>query len=140
MASPPKTTFHVIRFGNQTYAEIEPKFILEYWKDLRRAWHILDKWGNENIIHYNENFDHPLIIGGWNILTDFARLPNFVDVHFGYFGYRSFEILSYRNLDFTTPIRAIHSRSTHNRCTKFYDITLTDSMLNKTSLVESLDI
>jgi hypothetical protein len=74
------------------------------------------------------------------MLFYFVGFGNNVDVHFAYYGHRCFEILSFTYVDFTTNLRPFHSRSTHNRCTIFFDIKLTEDMFPKTELVESLYI
>jgi hypothetical protein len=127
-------------FFLQIYPEVEPKFILQFWKDLRSFWHILDNKGNRNILEYNNNFDHPLIIGGWNTLSNFVGFGNNVDDIFAYYGHRCFEIISWYQIESLPKIRPFHSRSTHPRCTKSYDIKLTADMVQQTKLVESFNL
>jgi hypothetical protein len=99
---------------------------------------VLDRQGNRNLLEYNNDFDHPLIIGGWNILANFVGFENNVDVYFAYYGHRCFEILSFQNINRPPQIKSFHSRSTHPTCTKWFDIKLTAKMMQKTELVNSL--
>jgi hypothetical protein len=122
----------------QLYSEVEPKFILQCWKDLRRFWHVLDRRGNRNLLEYNINFDHSLIIGGWNTLANFFGFENNVDVYFAYYGHRCFEILSFQHIYCPPQIKSFHSRSTNATCTKWFDIKLIAKMMQKTELVNSL--
>jgi hypothetical protein len=71
--------------------------VLKYWKELRTFWHVLDNTGYFHILQYNKIFDHPLIIGGWNTLTNFAHLTNNVDVLFAYYGYQCFGIYIFQS-------------------------------------------
>jgi hypothetical protein len=91
---------------------------------------------NRNLLQYNNNFDHPLIIGGWNILSEYVGFQKNVDVVFAYYGYRCFEILSFHDIADTKKIKSFHSRSTHPSTTKWFDIKLTEEMVQKSELVK----
>ncbi|WJX83509.1 hypothetical protein P8452_66169 [Trifolium repens] len=61
----PKATFHVVHYKNQLYTEVDPAFVLQYWRNLHTWWHILDYNAiPPKKLQYNKDFDHPLIIGG----------------------------------------------------------------------------
>jgi hypothetical protein len=80
------------------YAEVDPNFMLKYWKELSNKWRVLDKYGTRNLLEFNNNFCHPLIIGGWNRLQQFVGFENNVDVLFGYYGYKCFSIKSFNEI------------------------------------------
>ncbi|WJX19046.1 hypothetical protein P8452_08780 [Trifolium repens] len=50
LASEPKAIFHVVHYGNQVCAEVDPSFVLQFWNELRSLWHIIDYSGIYNII------------------------------------------------------------------------------------------
>ncbi|WJX51883.1 hypothetical protein P8452_38046 [Trifolium repens] len=50
LASEPKAIFHVVHYGNQVCAEVDPSFVLQFWNELRSFWHIMDYVGIYNII------------------------------------------------------------------------------------------
>jgi hypothetical protein len=96
----------------------------------------MDRSGDVNKLHYNQLFEHPLIIGGWNTLQNFYHFPNNVEVSFGYYGYNCFSFLSYRNLDMVREILPYHSRSILPNKTRWFDVTLTEEMVKKNKIVE----
>jgi hypothetical protein len=97
---------------------------------------VLDRRGLKNIIQYNNNFDHPLIIGGWDILKTFTGFPDNVDVRFAYHGYRCFGIIDWYNLQPYDQIHPFHSRSTVSSHITYFDVTLTEATVSKTKLVK----
>ncbi|KAK2382475.1 hypothetical protein QL285_070007 [Trifolium repens] len=136
LASEPKAIFHVVHYGNQVCAEVDPSFVLQFWNELRSFWHIMDYVGIYNIIWYNKKFDHPLINPrSWRGLQHFYSFPNNVDVTFGYYGHRCFSMIEFKEIFVTEDISPFHSRSTLPSETTWFDITLTDTMINKTKFV-----
>jgi hypothetical protein len=59
-----------------------------------------------------------------------------VDVTFAYYGHRTFSMLEFKEISNTEDILPFHSRSTFPSETTWFDITLTDTMINKTKLVD----
>jgi hypothetical protein len=96
----------------------------------------LDPYGDVYKLHYNQKFDHPLIIGGWMTLQNVYHFPWNVEVSFGYYGHNFFSFLSYRNLDMVREILLYHSRSTLAKKTRCFDVTLTEEMVKKNKIVE----
>jgi hypothetical protein len=96
----------------------------------------LETSGRYHIIHYNENFDHPLINGGWNTLRDEIGFPNNVDVRFAYYGYSCFSIINWYNLQPYDQIRPFHSRSTLPSATHIFNVLLTQQTVDKNKLVK----
>jgi hypothetical protein len=118
-------------------AEVDPSFVLQFWNELRYLWHIIDYSGIYNIIWYNKLFDHPLINPtSWRGLQHFYSFPNNVDVTFAYYGHRCFSMIEFKEIFVIEDISPFHSRSTHTSETTCFDITLTDTLINKTKLVE----
>ncbi|WJX56137.1 hypothetical protein P8452_41826 [Trifolium repens] len=136
LASEPIAIFHVVHYGNQVCAEVDPSFVLQFWNELGSLWHIIDYVGIYNIIWYNKFFYHPLINPrSWRGLQHFYSFPNNVDVTFAYYGHRSFSMIEFKEISGIEHISPFHSRSTFPSETTWFDINLTDTMINKTKLL-----
>jgi hypothetical protein len=59
-----------------------------------------------------------------------------VDVTFAYYGHKTFSMLEFKEVSVTEDIPPFHSRIIFPSETTWFDITLTDTMINKTKLVE----
>jgi hypothetical protein len=96
----------------------------------------LDKIGADTIVNYNNNFNHPLIIGGWNILKEFYGFSHNVDVEFTYYENRCFSVSKWHNLEPYNQIPPFHSRSTIPTKTSYFDVLLTEENVTKTKIVK----
>jgi hypothetical protein len=96
----------------------------------------LDRSGDVHCLEYNNCFEHPLIIGGWNRLQNIYNFRNNSEVLFGYYGYSCFGIISWRDIDFSCNILPYHSRSIYPKETRWFDIALTEETAKKRKLVE----
>jgi hypothetical protein len=89
-----------------------------------KKWRFFDESGKITILHYNGDKDQPMLTYGWSRLRKRYRFNEHKIIACFYCGKNTFKLLISNNEFNTNFIPKYHSRSTNERYTKYFDITL----------------
>jgi hypothetical protein len=124
----------------QSYAEVDPGFVVKYYNELKCDWYVINDKGCSHKIGLNMDYDNPLICSGWNELKEFYCFQDDVVVEFSYFGKNLFGMRSFGKLTSTEEVPSFHSRSGNPFDTFCFDVQLTRTNFHKMDLVCSIPI
>jgi hypothetical protein len=70
----------------QKFAEVDPKFIEEFYNELPANWKILNENGLTHLLTFNCHKRFPLLSEGSSLFADFYHPPGNVEIIFSYHG------------------------------------------------------
>jgi hypothetical protein len=106
------------------YLEIAPAFLDEFGNRLKKTWIVTDQDGNNHNLEMNDDLSLPLLTNGFITIRDQYHLQNLQQIIFYYLGHRCFLIQVGKVNEHTNSLPSYHSRSTNERKTIYFDITL----------------
>ncbi|WJX25072.1 DNA helicase [Trifolium repens] len=126
----PTATFLIIKLSNQLYPEIQPEFVEQHYRELKRKWCVVNNEGILSDLIWNKAYMHPLIKQGWLDFKKHSNLPENVEVKIGYYKPNVFKVISYRSITAATDIKKFHSRNIDPAESIFFDVPLTNEFTN----------
>jgi hypothetical protein len=124
----------------QLYPEIQPEFVEQHYRELKRKWCVVNNEGILSDLIWNKAYMHPLIKQGWLDFKKNSNLPENVEVKIGYYKPNVFKVISYRSITAATDIKKFHSRNIDPAESIFFDVVLDNEIIHSHRLVSILSL
>jgi hypothetical protein len=117
---------------------MNPLFIEEIYRDLSEEIILMDRTNRRLKVQYNQAFNHPLIINGWDKMTTVFRITRNQLILFTYVGANKF-VLDFLPDEFQpNKLPKYHSYKHHLADPFSFNVSLTPYLASGTELVRTL--
>jgi hypothetical protein len=120
----------------QQFAEVDPKFIEEFYDELPADWKIINENGLTHLLTFNRHKTFPSLSEGWSLFADFYHPPGNVEIIFSYHGSGFFGVKSIMRITGCYEIPPFHSRNMFDPDTAMFEIRLATGLANRKKLVQ----